>query len=179
MTAPSAPLSRCASNDFQGADRCASNQTKTLQQRGIRIMELGVHFIDFLPGALEKLAPTLAAAAKRSEQAAQPCPLPITTQPRLELPKRAQHLRDLRATASRHATILVGTDAHRTADGPATLKPGQSIHHEMELLTRAGLSAADVLRGAAQRSAQVFNLADHGEVAVGKRAGLLLIDSPF
>ncbi|MBZ4581095.1 LLM class F420-dependent oxidoreductase [Mycobacterium avium] len=32
-------------------------------------MELGVHFIDFLPGAPEELAPTLAAAAKRSEQA--------------------------------------------------------------------------------------------------------------
>ncbi|WP_224148469.1 amidohydrolase family protein [Mycobacterium avium] len=75
-----------------------------------------------------------------------------------------------------HVTILVGTDAHRTSDGPATLKPGQSIHHEMELLTRAGLSAADVLRGATQRSAQVFNLADRGEVAVGKRADLLLID---
>ena len=73
-------------------------------------------------------------------------------------------------------TILVGTDAHRTADRHATLKPGQSIHHEMELLTRAGLSATDVLRGATQRSAQVFNLADRGEVAAGKRADLLLID---
>ena len=32
-------------------------------------MECGIHFIDFLPGAPEKLAPTLAAAAKTAEQA--------------------------------------------------------------------------------------------------------------
>lgn len=31
-------------------------------------MELGVHFIDFLPGAPEKLGPTLAACAKSAEQ---------------------------------------------------------------------------------------------------------------
>jgi F420-dependent oxidoreductase-like protein len=31
-------------------------------------MELGIHFIDFLPGAPDKLGPTLAAAAKTAEQ---------------------------------------------------------------------------------------------------------------
>ncbi|ORW08172.1 amidohydrolase family protein [Mycobacterium kyorinense] len=75
-----------------------------------------------------------------------------------------------------HVTILVGTDAHHTTEDTATLKPGQSIHHEMELLSRAGLSTADVLRGATHLSAQVFNLADRGEVTAGKRADLLLVD---
>jgi F420-dependent oxidoreductase-like protein len=32
-------------------------------------MELGIHFVDFLPGAPEKLGPTLAAVAKTAEQA--------------------------------------------------------------------------------------------------------------
>jgi alkanesulfonate monooxygenase SsuD/methylene tetrahydromethanopterin reductase-like flavin-dependent oxidoreductase (luciferase family) len=32
-------------------------------------MECGIHFVDFLPRAPEKLGPTLAAAAKTAEQA--------------------------------------------------------------------------------------------------------------
>ena len=31
-------------------------------------MELGVHYIDFLPGAPESMGPTLAAAAKAAEE---------------------------------------------------------------------------------------------------------------
>jgi imidazolonepropionase-like amidohydrolase len=71
--------------------------------------------------------------------------------------------------------ILVGTDAHSTPGAPAALRPGQSIHHEFELLTKAGLTPVEVLESATILTAEIFELTDRGAIQPGKRADLLLI----
>jgi imidazolonepropionase-like amidohydrolase len=67
--------------------------------------------------------------------------------------------------------ILAGTDAPNptTAHGP-------SLHGELELLVRAGLTPAEALRAATSHVADFFGTTDRGRVAVGKRADLLLVD---
>lgn len=71
--------------------------------------------------------------------------------------------------------ILAGTDAH-TQGSPADVAFGESLHHELEFLTQAGLSPAEVLRAATVDTARYFNLTDRGAITPGLRADLLLID---
>ena len=66
--------------------------------------------------------------------------------------------------------ILAGTDA----PNPGTAH-GVSLHHELEILTGAGLSPKEALRGATGLAAQAFELTDRGHLAIGKRADLLLV----
>jgi adenine deaminase len=51
-----------------------------------------------------------------------------------------------------------------------------SIHREVELLVRAGLSPIEALRAATSAPARAFRLADRGRIAPGLRADLLLVD---
>ncbi|MFJ1706272.1 amidohydrolase family protein [Kitasatospora sp. NPDC088346] len=67
-------------------------------------------------------------------------------------------------------TILAGTDA----PNPGTVF-GASLHRELELLGRCGLTPARVLHAATAAPARVFRLADRGHVAPGGRADLLLV----
>jgi imidazolonepropionase-like amidohydrolase len=67
--------------------------------------------------------------------------------------------------------ILAGTDA----PNPGTAH-GVSLHRELELLVRAGLSPVEALRAATSAPARAFRLADRGRIAVGLRADLLLVD---
>ncbi len=69
------------------------------------------------------------------------------------------------------AVMIAGTDAPNptTAFGP-------SLHLELALLVRAGLSPAQALAAATSAPAQVFGLADRGRIAIGKRADLVLVD---
>ena len=67
--------------------------------------------------------------------------------------------------------ILAGTDA----GNPGTAH-GASLHGELVLLVRAGLSASDALRAATALPATHFGLADRGRIAVGLRADLLLVE---
>ncbi|MEU1621127.1 amidohydrolase family protein [Streptomyces sp. NPDC005722] len=67
-------------------------------------------------------------------------------------------------------TILAGTDA----PNPGTVF-GASLHRELELLTRCGLTPAQALDAATAAPARVFALADRGLVAPGRRADLLLV----
>ena len=54
---------------------------------------------------------------------------------------------------------------------------GIALHHELELLVRAGLSPGrGALAAATSVPAQAFGLADRGRVAPGLRADLLLVD---
>ena len=53
---------------------------------------------------------------------------------------------------------------------------GASMHLELELLGRAGLTPRDVLRAATSVPATVFGLTDRGRIAPGQRADLLLVD---
>ncbi|KAK4499949.1 hypothetical protein PRZ48_008135 [Zasmidium cellare] len=84
----------------------------------------------------------------------------------------------LHSTSTLHAAgvpILVGTDANDDVAAPAKPAFGASIHEEMELLVRAGMSPLEVLRGATGRAAGVWGLHDRGVIEVGKRADLVLV----
>jgi imidazolonepropionase-like amidohydrolase len=67
--------------------------------------------------------------------------------------------------------VLAGTDAPNptTAHGP-------SIHAELELLVRAGMTPAQALAAATSHVADFFGTSDRGRIAPGKRADLLLVD---
>jgi imidazolonepropionase-like amidohydrolase len=68
-------------------------------------------------------------------------------------------------------TVLAGTDCPNVA-----IVSGYSLHRELELLVRAGLSPADALRAATRRPAEVLGKTDlFGAVAPGLAADLLLL----
>lgn len=67
--------------------------------------------------------------------------------------------------------ILAGTDA----PNPGTA-PGASLHRELQLLTHAGLTAAEALTAATSRPADVFGLHDRGRIKDGFRPDLVLVE---
>ncbi len=67
--------------------------------------------------------------------------------------------------------ILAGTDA----GNPGT-SHGSALHRELELLVNAGLTPSEALTAATSAPAKAFRLNDRGEIAVGKRADLLLVN---
>jgi imidazolonepropionase-like amidohydrolase len=70
--------------------------------------------------------------------------------------------------------ILAGTDAsHLGAPGMAH---GVSLHGELQLLVRAGLTPTEALRAATSVPATTFGLTDRGRIAHGARADLVLVD---
>ncbi len=87
---------------------------------------------------------------------------------------RAQLFDNALTTISRlHAAgvpILAGTDA----PNPGTAH-GASMHRELELLVRAGLSAEEALTAATAGPVAAFGIDDRGRVAVGLRADLVLV----
>jgi imidazolonepropionase-like amidohydrolase len=68
-------------------------------------------------------------------------------------------------------SILAGTDA--PAPG---LAHGLSLHRELELLVRSGLSPVEALAAATSETAHAFGLRDRGRIAAGKRADLVLVN---
>jgi imidazolonepropionase-like amidohydrolase len=77
---------------------------------------------------------------------------------------------NVRCLANAGVTLLAGTDA----PNPGTVY-GESLHRELELLVKCGLSPAQALSAATAEPARVFDLADRGRIAPGKRADLLLV----
>jgi len=69
--------------------------------------------------------------------------------------------------------ILAGTD---TAAG-VRVYPGFSLHDELELLVRAGLTPMQALQSATRNAAQYLEIPDAGTVENGKRADLVLLDA--
>jgi len=69
-----------------------------------------------------------------------------------------------------HVPVLAGTDA----PNPGT-SHGVSIHRELELLVRSGLTPQEALAAATSVPAAVFHLDDRGVIAPGKRADLVLV----
>ena len=73
-------------------------------------------------------------------------------------------------------TIVAGTDANDEPGAPVQVAHGESLHHEFELMARAGMSPGEILRSATNVAAEVFGLGDRGVIAPGKRADLVLVD---
>lgn len=71
--------------------------------------------------------------------------------------------------------ILAGSDAHGVAELPFQVAFGGSLHLELLLLVKAGLSAVDALRAATVLPAKYYGLKDRGSVEVGARADLVLV----
>lgn len=69
-----------------------------------------------------------------------------------------------------HVPILAGTDAPNLGTSH-----GVSMHRELELLVRAGMSPREALAAATSVPAATFHLNDRGVIASGKRADLLLV----
>jgi hypothetical protein len=75
-------------------------------------------------------------------------------------------LRQLKAAG---VPILAGTDV------PNVGSHGAAMHHELELLVRAGLTPVEALRAATSTPAAMFHLDDRGVIRAGARADLLLV----
>ncbi len=84
---------------------------------------------------------------------------------------RAIPLETVRKLKAAGVPILAGTDA----DNPGTAH-GASVHRELELLVKSGLSPSEALAAATSVPASIFGLADRGRIAPGLRADLVLVD---
>ncbi len=72
--------------------------------------------------------------------------------------------------------ILAGTDTAVAEAAHGGLAMGASLHHELQMLVRAGLSPVEALSAATSVPAACFGLRDRGLVRPGYRADLLLVD---
>ncbi len=72
--------------------------------------------------------------------------------------------------------IVAGTDANADPATPARVPHGESLHGELVLMVRAGLSPAEALGAATSAPAAFFGLSDRGAVVSGRRADLLWVD---
>ena len=86
---------------------------------------------------------------------------------RFDVDRASENVRRMRGAGVR---ILAGTDA------PNLGSHGVSLHGEMELLTKAGLSPAEALTAATLAPAQAFKLSDRGRITPGARADLVLVE---
>jgi imidazolonepropionase-like amidohydrolase len=68
-------------------------------------------------------------------------------------------------------TILAGTDV-----GTAFQVPGISLHDELSLLVKAGLSELEALQAATRDPARTFKIVDQGTIEIGMRADVVLLD---
>src|SRR5580658_7176843 len=69
--------------------------------------------------------------------------------------------------------ILAGTD---TAAG-VRVYPGFSLHQELELIAKAGLTNMQTLQTATRNAGEFLGLADTGTIETGKRADLVVLDA--
>ncbi|KAK8036142.1 hypothetical protein PG993_008756 [Apiospora rasikravindrae] len=83
-------------------------------------------------------------------------------------------MRSVRTMREAGVPILAGTDSHN-AGILFNIPAGRSLHHEIELLVKAGLSPVEALRAATSQAARCFSLDDRGRVKPGFRADLVLV----
>ena len=86
---------------------------------------------------------------------------------RFKIDVASENVRRMRAAGVR---ILAGTDA------PNLGAFGASLHGELEMLTRAGLSPAEAIAAATLSPANAFGLTDRGRITPGARADFVLVD---
>lgn len=111
------------------------------------------------------LKPRLSAAQSTSLQATYPPSFPAQPQ---ALDNAIESVRRLHAAG---VDILAGTDA----GNPGTAH-GVSMHGELALLVKVGLTPRQALRSATALPAQRLHMTDRGRIAPGMRADLLLVD---
>lgn len=87
-----------------------------------------------------------------------------------DMPPYSRAEDNVRRLADAGVTLLAGTDA----PNPGTVF-GASLHRELELLVRCGISPSQALAAATSEPARVFGLADRGRIAAGQRADLVLV----
>lgn len=78
---------------------------------------------------------------------------------------------NITALRDAHVPLLAGTDS-----GNPGVVYGVSLHRELELLVKAGLTPAEALTAATAAPARAFHLTDRGRIAAGLRADLVLVD---
>jgi hypothetical protein len=83
----------------------------------------------------------------------------------------ARAIESVRRLHAAGVDILAGSDA----PNPGTAH-GASLHHELELLVRAGLSPTEALAAATSLPARRFALPERGRIAAGMRADLVLVE---
>jgi imidazolonepropionase-like amidohydrolase len=83
----------------------------------------------------------------------------------------ANALKNVAALNAAGVKILAGTDA----GNPGTAH-GASLHGELALLVRAGLTPTQALHAATAAPAAAFGLTDRGRIAAGQRADLVLVE---
>ena len=71
--------------------------------------------------------------------------------------------------------ILAATDANSGSFAPGVAF-GTSMHREMELMVKSGMTPTEVLASATSQSAEVFGINEFGMIKAGKRADLLLVE---
>ncbi len=135
-------------------------------QRDFRVaIECGADAISHVPaGGLE---PALARLAASRRASVTPTLGVVSLNERT--PGEAQ--RAVHNLLSAGVAILAGTDAPNPPS-----EHGSSLHHELELLVRAGMTPLQALAAATSAPARAFGLADRGRVVVGLRADLVLVD---
>ena len=82
-------------------------------------------------------------------------------------------LKAVKALHDAGVDILAGTDASVSAVGG--MAHGASLHHELQLLVKAGLTPIEALRTATSIPARRFGLYERGRIVNGARADLLLV----
>jgi imidazolonepropionase-like amidohydrolase len=121
-----------------------------------------------VPGALASLAadPRLAPFLSDSQRAqlARPALFP----PRKNIDERVDATRSLLMARVR---LLAGSDA----GGAMPTVIGLSMHRELELLVKSGLTPTQALASATAHVADAFRLSDRGRILPGQRADLLLV----
>jgi len=112
-----------------------------------------------------KLAPYIPAANVQTLETTFPKRPGVPTR---DLSFALETVRQLRALG---VPVLAGTDA----PNPGTAH-GASMHREVELLVRAGLTPTEALRAATSVPARAFSLTDRGRIAPGLRGDLVLVN---
>lgn len=167
---------RLAAVDVYDAARCErvmASMTSTIQVPTLRLNALGIQspltrddFADALAEAPLDVREEWGAAAQRAAQ----------SPPARDTTYGAFSLFLIGEMHERGVPIAAGTD---TPIGFAL--PGYSLHSELEMLVRAGLSPLEALRSATVRPAEFFGRTDEmGRVAEGMLADLVLLsDNPL
>lgn len=85
-------------------------------------------------------------------------------------------LASVRALHAAGVDLLVGTDVSFPLPMLGGMAHGASVHHELQLLVRAGLTPAEALRAATATPARRFGLDDRGRIRESLRADVVLVD---